>query len=105
MTFYRCLILVLVLAIIGLQSRLWHGDGSLAHINTLEDEVAQRVAEKESREQRNAILKAEVRALKQGFDAAEEIARSELGLIKKGETFYLLIEDSGQGGDLQPVEE
>jgi cell division protein FtsB len=41
----------------------------------------------------NAILKAEIIDLKQGLEAVEDIARSELGLIKKGETFFLLVED------------
>ncbi len=90
---YRTFIAVLLLALGGLQARLWVGQGSFAHVNGLQTHVEQRTAENESRRQRNEILKAEIRDLKQGLDAVEDIARSELGLIKKGETFFLLVED------------
>ena len=43
-------------------------------------------------EQRNRILTAEVLALKEGLDAVEARARSDLGMIKRGETFYLVPE-------------
>ncbi len=89
MTLYRCFIAVLLVTLLGLQYRLWFGHGSLTHISSLEQEVALRTAEKAGKRQRNAILKAEIKDLKQGLDAAEEIARSELGLIKEGEVFYL----------------
>jgi cell division protein FtsB len=52
-----------------------------------------RSAENDSRRGRNAVLKAEILDLKQGLEAVEDIARSELGLIKKGEIFFLLVED------------
>jgi cell division protein FtsB len=93
MTPFRVFIVVLLLAIVGLQVRLWTGQGSFAHVNGLEKEVDRWVAENDSRRQRNAILKAEIKDLKQGLEAVEDIARSELGLIKKGETFFLLVED------------
>ncbi len=41
--------------------------------------------------QRNAVLEAEVRQLKAGLGPVEERARSELGMIRDGETLYLLI--------------
>lgn len=41
---------------------------------------------------RNAGLDAEVRDLKQGYDAIEEIARSELGMIKQGEIFFQVVD-------------
>ena len=93
MTTFRVFIAVLVLAIAGLQIRLWVGQGSFAHVSGLKEQVDLRAAENESRRHRNAILKAEIKDLKEGLDALEDIARSELGLIKKGETFFLLVED------------
>ena len=42
-------------------------------------------------QQRNAILDAEVRDLKQGTAAIEEHARSELGMIKPGEVFFQVV--------------
>lgn len=41
--------------------------------------------------QRNETLHAEVKELKQGKEALEERARSQLGFIKDGETFYRVI--------------
>ena len=90
---FRIFAVVLLLGITGLQFRLWTGQGSFAHVSGLGAEVKQRTAENESKLQRNAILKAEIRDLRQRLDAVEDIARSELGLIKKGETFFLLVEE------------
>ena len=90
---YRTFIAVLVLVIAGLQMKLWFGQGSFAHVSGLSTQVERRSAENESRVQRNAILKAEIRDLREGLDAVEDIARSELGLIREGETFFLLVED------------
>ena len=90
---FRLFVVVLLLAIAGLQGRLWTGQGSFAHINGLGEKVSLRLAENESRRGRNAVLKAETLDLKQGLEAVEDIARSELGLIKEGEIFFLLVED------------
>ena len=92
-TAYRIFLVTLLLIFTGLQYRLWVGQGSFAHVNDLRAVVEQRTAENEVRRQRNDILKAEILDLKQGLAAVEDIARSELGLIKKGETFFLLVED------------
>ena len=90
---YRVLLAVLLLTIASLHTRLWFGQGSFAHVEGLQEKVERRASENESRRQRNAILKAEIKDLKQGLDAVEDIARSEWGLIKKGETFFLLVEE------------
>jgi len=69
------------------------GQGSFAHVSGLKGEVELRTAENVGRQQRNAILRAEIMDLKEGVDAVEDIARSELGLIRQGETFFLLVEE------------
>jgi len=78
--------------LILLQYRLWVGEGSLAEVNNLKKEIATQKLELEQLRQRNRALTAEVQDLKQGLDAIEERARSELGMIRKGETFYQIIE-------------
>lgn len=90
---FRIFAVVALLVTGGLQYRLWVGQGSFAHVNDLRGQVSIRTAENESRVKRNEILKAEILDLKQGLEAVEDIARSELGLIKKGETFFLLVEE------------
>ena len=90
---FRILVVLLLLVISGLQTRLWTGQGSFADVHRLEKKVSLSSAENDSRRGRNAVLKAEILDLKQGLEAVEDIARSELGLIKKGEVFFLLVED------------
>ncbi|HEC16332.1 MAG TPA: cell division protein FtsB [Sedimenticola sp.] len=88
----RILIGILLVLLALLQYRLWVGEGSLAEVRNLKEEIAVRQKELEQLRQRNRALEAEVKDLKQGLEAVEERARSELGMIRKGETFYQIIE-------------
>ncbi len=88
----RILIVVLLLLLLLLQYRLWVGEGSLAEVYSLQQDIATQQAELEQLRQRNAALQAEVSNLKQGLDAIDERARSELGMIRDGEIFYQIIE-------------
>ncbi len=92
----KVLIFALLVVLVGLQSRLWMGEGSFAHVNTLQAKVSRKAAENGVKMQMNKILRAEIIELKRGLESIEEKARSEFGLIKDGETFFLLVED-GQG--------
>ena len=83
-----------------LQYRLWVGDGSLAEVWDLYQQVEMQRDENRKLRERNQALEAEVQDLKQGLEAIEERAREELGMIKEGETFYQIIEppaDSAAG--------
>lgn len=83
---------ILLLVLLGLQYRLWVGDGSLTEVRSLKKEIgAQRTELKELRA-RNHALEAEVQDLHEGLAALEERARSELGMIKDGELFLQVIE-------------
>jgi cell division protein FtsB len=79
-----------------LQYRLWTGNGSLVEVNLLKDEIEKIENENENLKERNLSLTAEVFDLKQGHEAIEEIARSEMGMIKDGETFYQIIDNADQ---------
>lgn len=92
----KWLALTLLLLLLALQYRLWVGDGSLAHVVRLQHEVEKQGLENDSLQQRNDILAAEVKALKSGLDAVEERAREDLGMIKPGETFFMLVEPEEQ---------
>ena len=78
--------------LVALQFRLWVGEGSFAHVNGLQAKLDKAQVDNEVKKRRNDVLRAEIRDLKNGYDALEEKARSELGLIKEGETFFLLVE-------------
>jgi cell division protein FtsB len=95
----RVLFLLLVLLLASLQYRLWFGNGGQRAVEALRTRVAKQEAENLRLQQRNEALKAEVEDLKSGEAAVEERARSELGMVKPGETFYRVIED----GSAPPV--
>ncbi|BAU76200.1 cell division protein FtsB [Metapseudomonas furukawaii] len=86
------LFVVLVLLLSGLQYRLWVGDGSLAQVRELEQQIAEQQGENERLLERNRILEAEVMELKKGMETVEERARHELGMVKEGETLYQIAE-------------
>jgi len=86
------LLILLVLLLVYLQYSLWFGDGSLQEVWRLRQDVEQQRQENTQLRERNAALDAEVRDLKQGLETIEEHAREDLGMIKKGETFYQIVE-------------
>lgn len=89
----RWLVGILVALLIVLQYRLWLGDGSLRDVHRLRQAAhEQRLTNQQLRE-RNRALEGEVKDLKQGYEAIEERARSELGMVKGDETFFQVIED------------
>ena len=92
MRILRAIVLVLVVLLGWLQYRLWFGNGGQREVAALQSEVARQQAENTRLQQRNDALAAEVEDLKSGEAAIEERARSELGMIKPGETFYRVVE-------------
>ena len=92
----KIVLVILVVVLVALQIRLWRGEGSLSDIERLEHEIASQTTTNGGLEQRNKRLLQEVSDLKTGLDSVEEHARSEMGLIKKGETYYLIV-DKNQG--------
>ncbi|TRX75487.1 cell division protein FtsB [Pseudomonas mangiferae] len=86
------LFVVLILLLAGLQYRLWVGDGSLAQVTDLKQQISDQKGENERLLERNRILEAEVLELKKGTETVEERARHELGMVKEGETLYQLAE-------------
>ncbi|MDB6447057.1 MULTISPECIES: cell division protein FtsB [Pseudomonas] len=84
------LFLVLLLLLAGLQYRLWVGNGSLAQVADLTQQIAEQRAENEALLERNRVMDAEVMELKKGMETVEERARHELGMVKEGETLYQL---------------
>jgi cell division protein FtsB len=87
----KILICVLIALLIGLQYKLWVGDGSLSEVVQLSKELERQKGMLLLLEQRNSVLEAQVLDLQNGLDAFEEKARNDLGMIKQGETFIQLI--------------
>lgn len=92
----KIIITVLVVLLLYFQFKLWIGDGGLPDVMHLQSEVDAAKLEKNKLQERNKALAAEVSDLKKGLDAVEERARYELGMIRKGETFYQIIKPASQ---------
>jgi cell division protein FtsB len=86
------LIALLLVLIILLQYDLWVGKGSIQEVKQLEQTIRLQKQENQRLKERNEALRAEVVDLKTGLEAIEERVRTELGMIRKDETFFHVIE-------------
>jgi cell division protein FtsB len=88
----RAGLLALLLVMVGLQHRLLMAPGNLFEVGELQERVTREHESVDQLAERNAQLTAEVDDLRTGVTAIEDRARSELGMIKPGETFIRVIE-------------
>jgi len=88
----RVLVAILAVLLLLVQYSLWFGKGGVRDVAGLERQIAAQKAENAKLEARNGALMAEVMDLKQGLDAVDEIARSEMGMIREGEIFFQVLE-------------
>jgi cell division protein FtsB len=91
----RSLLVVLIILLALLQYKLWLGEGGFTDVKRLEQKVAEQQQENALLQQRNEELQAEVADLREGIEAIEERARSELGMIQEEEEFYLVVPSVG----------
>ena len=87
----KTLLAILVVAIILLQLKMWFGEGGYRDVQRLAERVEEQARENDVLAQRNRELQAEVDDLRQGLQAIEERARSELGMVKENEEFYQVV--------------
>ena len=83
----------LFVLLVGLQYRLWVGEGSYAELSSLNKKLLEQKQINRGLKLQNEQLSTRVDALKNGLEEIESRAREELGLIKPGETFYWVIEE------------
>lgn len=88
----RSIFIILILALIGLQYKLWLGDGGLTQWVNLEKKLAMQESENSKLMSRNLAIDADITELKSGDQALEEQARYELGMVKKDEIYYQFID-------------
>ena len=88
----KLIVAILFVLLIWLQYKLWLGDGGIPEVLELEQEIETVQAEVNTLQERNKALNAEVMDLKTGIEAIEERARSEMGMIKKDEIYYQVID-------------
>jgi cell division protein FtsB len=89
------LLTVALLVLLGaIQYPLWLGKGGWLRVAEVDQQINAQRETNARLKARNAALDAEVRDLKQGMEAIEERARSELGKIRQDEMFFQLLEDT-----------
>ena len=98
----KLLIVMLILLIAGLQYRAWFSDDGYFAARALNERLEQQQRRAELQRQRNRLLAAEVLALKEGHAAVEARARADLGMIREGETFYIVAEEAAPGSSGEP---
>ncbi len=82
----------LLILLVLLQYRLWLGEDGMREVIRLRAEITAQLEENSQLRERNRTLAAEVQDLKQGTTAIEERARTDLGMVGQGETFYQVVE-------------
>lgn len=90
----RIITLILFVLLLLLQYPLWLGRGGWLKVWDLHHQVEAQQQVNGKTQARNALLDAEVRDLKQGTEAIEERARSQLGMVKSDEVFFQILDES-----------
>ena len=92
----RWLALAFVALIAALQYPMWLGKGGWLQVRNLDRQLSVQQESNARLKARNDALDADVRDLKNGFEAIEERARAELGMVKQDEVFFQLQQPSRQ---------
>jgi len=90
----KWLTLALAAFVVLIQYPLWLGKGGWLRVWDVDQQITAQREINVRLKTRNGALDAEVRDLKQGVDAIEERARSELGMIRQDEIFFQLLDDA-----------
>lgn len=88
----RLILFILILALVGLQYKLWLGDGSILQWKHVETKITAQKSENDAIASRNRAIEADILELKSGDQALEEQARYELGMVKNDEVYYQFVE-------------
>jgi len=92
----RLLAITLTALILLIQYPLWLGKGGLFRVWEMERQIESQREINTGLQSRNAALDAEVRDLKQGLEAVEERARNDLGMIRRDEIFFQVVESAAK---------
>ncbi len=92
----RTLLFLFGLILVFLIGRLWIGSGSFPQIWDMKDQIEQLSTSNQHKQEENRKLEAEIQGFQGGTEAIEARARSDFGMVKKGETFYQIILDPKQ---------
>lgn len=87
----RPIVIVLAFALIGLQYKLWFGDGSVLHWSQIEKKLVVQERENNKLLARNRAVEADITELRTGAQSLEGQARYDFGMVKNGEVYYQFI--------------
>ena len=93
----RAFALILAVLVVLIQYPLWLGKGGWLRVWDIDRQLASQRTKHEMLQARNEALEAEVRDLKQGYEAIEERARFELGMVRKDEVFFQIVDPTPRG--------
>ena len=85
--------LCLLGAIVYLSYDIWAGRNGLKQYEDVSANLVKAQQQSAKLQDRNQAVIDELNDLKQGNTAVEELARTELGLIREDETFFLILGD------------
>ena len=88
----RFFIIILIVFFLMIQFDIWLKDDGFYRVKELEQMIDSQVEENERLKLRNKQLEREIEELKSGTESIEEKARTDLGMIKEDEEFYLIVE-------------
>jgi cell division protein FtsB len=88
----RPVFIILIIALVVLQHKLWLGDANVIQWIALKEKLAEHEQENDRLVARNKALEADIQELKSGEQALEEQARFELGMIKQDEVYYQFVD-------------
>jgi len=92
----RALAIVFVVLIAALQYPMWFGKGGWLQVRELGRSVDKQREVNVALKARNEAIDAEVRDLKTGYEAIEERARSDLGMVRQDEVFFQIQPDAAR---------
>lgn len=81
----------MLLLIFFLQYCLWLGNGSMHRMLEIKKQLKLQIEQNKKLQAENEVLLVQIKRLQLHPEATETRARSELGMIKKGETFYQIV--------------
>ena len=88
----RFFIIILIAFFLMIQFDIWFKDDGLSRVKELEQMIDSQTEENQKLKLRNEQLEQEIEELKTGTESIEEKARTDFGMIKEGEEFYLIVE-------------
>lgn len=90
----RPFIIILLVVLAWLQYNFWNGKNGMNEYTAVKESVALQLVSNAELQQRNQQLYAEIKDLHDGKEAVEAHARTDLGLIKPGETFVRVLDEN-----------